>query len=727
MVFIFSTTLFLSAALLMSIQPLFAKSILPLFGGAPQVWNICMMFYQVLLLFGYLFAHWSGKHGRRGVQLHIGLMALPLLVLPISVQIFFGDELLIREPATALLLALLSSVTLPFFVLSTLSPLLQRWLSYTSDEHAQDPYFLYAASNMGSFLGLLSYPLLVEPLWPTEQQSAYWAVLYGVLAVGVVVCAWLVLRQPTQIQQEEKLAVAAVGWRRSCMWVLLAFVPSSAMHAVSMHIVSEVASIPLLWVAPLGLYLLTMVLCFARLQLLPHGWMVKIAPGLILLVLLLLVTSAYEPIGLVLPLHLLGLFVICMLFHGELARMRPPAEQLTWFYIVLAIGGALGGIFNSLLAPMLFNSIIEYPAIMLLAAVLIPAREGVQENESLNFKWGLLPPALMLLAYLVFEWLQTTELIGSSLVGTLGKLFVLVLPFLACYLLLKNRWAFSLATLFCALVAYWVNTDTRVIHAQRTFFGVHTVLHSQSRQQRILMNGVTLHGIQSTEQALNKLPTSYFHPSGPAGQLLGVFGGGFERVAVIGLGAGTLAAYVAPGSQLDFYEIDQAVIDIAENPELFTYVADARQRGVTVDMISGDARLTLGSSSEIYDVLIADAFSSGSMPVHLMTSEALQLFQARLAHDGVMAFNVSNHYLDFKGVLCDLAAESGLACVYRKDDELTPEQRADGKTPSEWLVMTRNLNVANGLLAMGWLPRKASGQRLWRDNYSNIFDAIRRE
>jgi hypothetical protein len=723
MVLVFSTTLFLSAALLMSIQPLFAKAILPLFGGAPQVWNICMMFYQVLLLGGYLFAHWSSRLGRKGIYLQLGLIALPLLMLPIANRVIPGSDFLITRPASALLWVLVSSVALPFFVLSTLSPLLQRWLSYTTSKHAEDPYFLYAASNLGSFLGLLSYPLWIEPLWTTEQQSAYWAMLYGVLMVGVMSCAVVVLRQP-DLNREKQLNVGGVDWRRSGLWLLLAFIPSSAMHAVSMHIVSEVASIPLLWVLPLGIYLLSMVLCFARHQLLPHHWLVSAAPGVVLLVLLLLVTSAFQPIGLVLSLHMLGLFVVCQLFHGELARRRPGSEDLTWFYIVLAVGGAMGGIFNSLLAPTFFDSIVEYPAILLLAVVLLPARSSSAGNKKMAVSWGLLPPAIMLFGFGLFEWLQTAQAIGQPLLGSLGKVVVLVLPFLGCYLLLKNRAAFSLATLCCVVLGYWVNTDTRVIHAQRTFFGVHTVLQAEARQQTLLMNGITVHGIQNTAEEIRGLPATYYHPTGPAGQLLGAFGGGFQQVAVVGLGAGSLAAYFSAGQRLDFFEIDSAVIDIAESTHLFSFVSDARTRGVGIEMIAGDARLTLAQKDGGYDALLVDAFSSGSIPVHLMTAEAIALYLNQMSSDGVLGFHISNHYLDFKDVLCDLAANAELACLYRTDTTLNAELRSEGKSPSEWLVMTTNSNIANGLLSMGWQLRSASEKPLWRDNYSNIFDTL---
>ena len=566
MVALFSTTLFLSAALLMSIQPMFAKIILPFFGGSPQVWNICMMFYQVLLLGGYLFAHWSGnlRSTKMKVYLQIGLMALPMLLLPISARYAFSESMFSSAPIAALLLVLFSSVALPFFVLSTISPLLQKWLSYTDTEHAEDPYFLYAASNMGSFIGLLSYPFIVEPNWVTEVQSDYWTVLYGVLAAGIAACAVVVLRNPRSEKAEKELLHAgSVGRTTTLTWLLFAFIPSSTMHAVSMHMVSEIASIPLLWVVPLGIYLLTMAMCFAHRVLIPHELIVKTAPGAILLILLLLTTRAFDPITLILPLHLFTLFVICMVFHGELARRRPATESLTYYYIILAVGGALGGIFNSLLSPLMFDSILEYPLIMLLAALVLPKRTGVMSRIATRRQgilYGLSPALFMLAAWFSLELLMQQEIVSREQIRFFGNVLVILVPFVICYLLLHNRLAFALGTVLCCLIGSYVNTDTRVIHGERTFFGIHTVLNNPTDRQHVLMNGITLHGIQSTDPELSKLPSTYYHPSGPVGQVLIPLADDIQTAAVIGLGVGSIAAYFEAGQKLDFYEIDPAVI-----------------------------------------------------------------------------------------------------------------------------------------------------------------------
>jgi SAM-dependent methyltransferase/uncharacterized membrane protein YhdT len=732
MVALFSTTLFLSAALLMSIQPMFAKIILPYFGGSPQVWNICMMFYQILLLGGYVFAHWSGnlRSTRFKVGLQITLVLLPAVLLPISAHHDFNEHMFTSAPIVALIVVLLSSVALPFFVLSTISPLLQKWLSYTDTEHADDPYFLYAASNMGSFIGLLSYPFLVEPIWIIEDQSLYWTVLYAVLAAGIIACGICVLRNPrSQQAKKELLHAESITTRTKLVWLLFAFIPSSAMHAVSMHMVSEVASIPLLWVVPLGVYLLTMSMCFAHRVVIPHELIVKIAPGAILLILLLLTARSFDPISLILPLHVFGLFIICMVFHGELARLRPPTESITYYYIVLAVGGALGGIFNALLSPMLFNSIVEYPLILLLSALVIPAR-GIVSRRIVTTRqgllYGLIPGVFMLAAYFGLELLMQQGIVSRQQISFFGNLLVLVIPFIICYLLLHNRAAFAVGTLLCCVVGYYVNSDTRVMHAERTFFGVHTVLNNPTDKQHVLMNGITLHGLQNTEPELRSIPTAYFHPTGPIGQILMPLSSDIKRAAVVGLGIGSLAAYFRPGQELDFYEIDTAVINIAENDEYFTYISDARARGVDVKMIHGDARLTLADARDnSYDVLMMDAFTSGSIPMHLITAEAIRLYKRKLTDQGVIVFQVSNHYLDFKGPLCNLAASADFVCLSMLDIVKNPEFRREGKSNSEYLVMTHSPKALAALAYAGWRQIPPSEKRLWRDNYTNIFDAFK--
>jgi len=735
---IYQAAILLSATLLFLVQPLFARLALPLFGGSPQVWATCMVFFQVALLAGYGYSHFLTRMlaFRRQAVVHGIVLLLPLLALPIAIDpsaVMPSD----RHPEFRFLLILASSVGLPFLVVSTTGPLLQRWFSYTHHRDAADPYFLYAASNVGSMLGLLTYPLLIEPTLALGSQSMLWSISYGVL----ILLTWSAAAAGLQASPSTDDAAARSAAnstesptrhhrfpiRRLLRWVALAFVPSSLMLALTTHVTTDIAVFPLLWVLPLAAYLMTFTLVFARRRLVPHRLMIRILPLLALVLAILLVTEISEPTWLVLLIHG-GFFVVaCLVFHGELAADRPGVGDLTAFYLMMAIGGALGGVFNALVSPALFNAVLEYPITLVLACLLCPPRG----NDSTGFRPAdLLFPAVI--AGLVLGLPRLIDPLFDALgIGGLDLLrtaFVVLAPLIVCYTLVERPIRFGLgvgAWFFAATLLYQQNRG-QVLFADRSFFGVHRVLLNETYEARLLRHGFTVHGMQKTDPALRRMGTAYYHPTGPAGQVFEAFGSRLGDVAIVGLGAGILATYAEAGQQMTYFEIDPLVIDIAEDEDLFTFLADARIRGAAIETRLGDARLTLGDTpSGRFDLLVLDAFSSDAIPVHLLTREALELYFSRLAPRGLLLVHVSNKRLNIRQPLSDLAADAGRVAWYQDNGVESAWEKATGKFPSQWVVLAREEAHLEPLRASGrWRTLPAAGEAVWTDDYSNILGLL---
>jgi SAM-dependent methyltransferase len=818
---LFALTLFVSATLLFLVQPMIGKILLPMLGGTPAVWNTCMVFFQALLLAGYAYAHattaWLGV--RRQALLHLGVLLLPFLTLGLTVDRGLLDY---REgnPIPGLLLALLLSVGLPFFVVSASAPLLQKWFAGTGHPAARDPYFLYGASNLGSMLALFGYPAVVERHLTLASQRLVWQVGYGVLVLLTALCAACLWR--ARPAAADLWAAAGKGkdespppaWARRLRWVLLAFVPSSLMLGATTYMTTDVAPIALLWVLPLGLYLLTFILVFSRLPAAVHRAMVTLLPFLVLVLVFLMVSEAPLWIGWKIVIHLAVLFVAAMVCHGELARDRPPPRYLTGFYLWMSVGGVLGGLFNALAAPVIFNGIVEYPVALVLACLLMPSLEEKKEGRAglafgtvaMGFFLGA--GAALLAAGLGRSdldfgavagrdglWLVAAVLAALALVrvyaagdreeraarwldlglpaglGVLAAGLVLALPlagvslglerlsvwfvnassgwlpprilrffypdsngpiFLAAFVVpvvlctfFINRplrfglgvGALLLANSFCDLL----DGDVRL--RQRSFFGV---LHvSDGRGFRRLEHGTTLHGQQRLRwsdgtlaagaagplaapdpfaaavllaagqdawQHPGREPQTYFHRTGPIGQVFGAYQDRLSgrHVGLIGLGSGTLASYGQPGQKVTYYEIDPLVKRIAYDRSYFTYVQDALDRGVKLDVVLGDARLKLeerarDDSAEKLALLVVDAFSSDAIPIHLITRQALAIYLDNLAPDGLLAFHISNRYLDLEPVLGNLAEAAGLVGFIQNDWE----SDVPGKTASSWVILAR--------------------------------------
>lgn len=721
----FTLTLFVSAALLFLIQPLFARMLLPLLGGSPSVWNTCMVFFQAALLAGYAAAHalpsWLGV--RRHALLHLVLMAAALAVLPLTLPpgwIPPADG----TPVLWLLGVLSVSVGLPFFVVATSGPLLQRWFAQTSHPRASDPYFLYAASNAGSLLGLLCYPLLLEPWLPLAEQSRLWTGGYLLLLLLTAGCAAILLlsgkRQQGLTSSESSLARRAskVAWR----WLLLAFVPSSLLLSVTTYLTTDIAAVPLLWVAPLSLYLLTFILAFNRWPPLPFHFLARWSPLLMLILAVLLLTEATDPVWAVLPLHLLGLFWIGLVCHGQLARERPPARELTAFYLWIALGGVLGGVFNALLAPLIFDRLVEYPLVLVLACLLLPSYQTNQLPA--NWRDVLLPAIVggLTASLVVVVWML-------DLPGALGVAVIFSVPAILCYTFHERPLRFGLGIGAMLLAsALYPGVHGQIEYRERSFFAAHRVTRDPLGEFRRLVHGNTIHGQQHLDPARRREALTYYHRTGPAGKTLLTLRDDprSNRIAFIGMGAGALASYGQNGQHWTFFEIDPAVVRMARDLGLFTYLADS---DAEIDVVLGDGRLSLERSDEKFGLIVIDAFTSDSIPTHLLTREALRIYREHLTPDGLLLFHISNRYLNLEPIVARLAAdaEPAMTCYAWSDRSVDRTEQENGKQPSHWMLLaSRPEDAAKVVQRSMWqrvepLPETP----VWRDDYTNLLRAFR--
>jgi hypothetical protein len=761
---LYALTLFAGATLLFVMQPMVGKMILPLLGGTPAVWSTCMVFFQAALLGGYAYAHASTARLRpsRQALLHLVVLAVPLAVLPLAVnpRLLRGGE---ANPVLDVLTLLSVSVGLPFLVVSATAPLLQKWFTQTGHPAARDPYFLYAASNLGSMLALLGYPTLVEPRLPLQgpgwlTQTTLWTTGYGVLAMLTALCALTLWWKPAGAAAVEAGADAPVeprpGWRRRLHWIALAFVPSSLLLGATTYITTDLAAVPLLWVLPLAIYLLTFILAFGRWPRALHRVVVAITLPLVLVVIFLMVSALPERIWVIVLWHFGLLFVIALACHGALALDRPAPRYLTEFYLLISVGGVLGGLFNALLAPLIFSSLIEYPLVMVLACVLLRAGRGearlglgpgaardaglvaavtalalvlYSESATLRVDFSFLARVLEWSSARVGEWLDPIE-------RPLNKVLIYGPPLVLAWLLRRRPLHLGLALAAVLLVSGFVDArNNDQIRQSRSFFGVLRI--SRDRDEKgytELRHGTTLHGRQSLEPSRRTEPISYYQRKGPVGQLFTELDrrSGAVRMAVIGLGTGTLAAYARPGDRVTFYEIDRLVRDVAFDPRYFTYAADARDRGASLRMELGDARIRMDAvrrerPEEQYDVILVDAFTSDAIPVHLLTREALRLYFDVLAPRGIVALHISNRYLRLEPVVANLAVDRGYARMLQHGD--TGDVR--GGVEASWILLARRpedfgeLASDSRWTAAALDPEPAVGT--WTDDFHNLLSVFK--
>jgi SAM-dependent methyltransferase len=682
---LYALTIVVSAFLLFQVQPVIAKIILPWFGGSAAVWTVCMLFFQMALLLGYLYAHALVRYLKPRTQMlvHAGLLLVSALALPVYPNASW-KPLSGEEPTLRILGLLAMTVGLPYFLLSTTGPLLQAW--YARRFRGAMPYRLYALSNAGSMFALLSYPVLFEPVFTTHQQAWMWSAAYGVF---VVLCGGLALLAGPEARgqgpggddaEAEPEAVEKPSAKHYLMWLLLPAVASLLLLAITNHLSQNVAAIPFLWVLPLSIYLLTFILCFEG-----SGWyrrnpylqLLAVALGAMAYALSVDSTGSV-PIRVMVPMFAMGLFTCCMVCHGELARLKPDPRYLTHFYVMIAAGGALGGLLVGLVAPRLFNALYEMPLGLVACAVLVV---WVLRQDG-ELKWFR-------------RWRQPAPIVAAVLTVALA--------------------------VFVGMQIRDSVRGTRVL--VRNFYGALKVRDSGPATQldatRTLTHGTINHGEQFLNPARRDLPTTYYGPNTGVGLTIRERGKSRAiRVGVIGLGTGTIAAYGRQGDYYRFYEINPLVLRLAHTE--FSFLPDCRAK---VDVAMGDARLSLERESpENFDVLAVDAFSSDSIPVHLLTLEAMLVYFRHLRPDGVLAVHISNRYLDLEPVLAGETRATGkIARVVDTDDDDT--QDVFGAT---WVLITSPASGFRGeeLKDSAEIESKRT-VRLWTDDYSNLFRIVK--
>ena len=716
---LFAVPILLSAALLFLLQLVFARMVLPLLGGSASVWSTSMVFYQAVLLAGYAYAHLvpARLNMRAQMTVHGVLLLAPLLVLPFHVPSGWlpppGSD-----PTAWTLGVLAVGAGLPFFAVATTSPLLQKWFAASGHPRSGDPYFLYAAGNAGSLAGLLSYPFLIERSSTLVQQANGWAIGYGILVPAVAIAAWIALRHTprTAVMKGPANLSATPSGRRRARWVLCAMVPSSLMLSVTTYISSDLAAVPLLWVLPLALYLATFILAFSRRGTAMLNGFRRLLP-IVLVALAVAISAGFnQPVFVFIAMHLAGFFVISLVCHGQAAADRPPPDRLTEFYFWLSLGGVLGGLLNTLIAPQLFDGMAEYHLMLIAAAALgIPVSEfrgTVLRRRCLD----LVLPALL------------AVLLAARFVGDAGPprlLLAIALPGLLCWMLSRHRVRFSLGLAAVLFTSYFGESLRGfLLHTERSYFGINRVYEVEGRFHW-LIHGTTLHGLQCMDPARRALPQGYYHPAGPLGEVFAAYRTDLNGpIAVAGLGAGAIAAYGRSQQEMTFFEIDPAVQRIASNPKFFTYLRDSQ---ASVRVVLGDARLSLQAVPDAYyQFIILDAYSSDAIPVHLLTREALQLYLLKLRPGGLLAFHISNLHFDLQPVVAALMRDASLPCLYGDDGGAEENSATTGLMPSRWAVAARREADLAPLLKSGnWLPDpdKAAG-RVWTDDYSSLVDLL---
>lgn len=742
---LFAIAIFMAAALLFVVQPMVARMVLPVLGGSPAVWNTAMVFFQAALLAGYLYAHLLTRRlGAKGqVIVHGVVLLLPLAALPIALPHWTPPAT--KFPVLWALLIFAVTVGLPFTVVATTGPLLQRWFSRTSHRSGQDPYFLYAASNVGSLLALLGYPFLFEPALGLRLQSVAWSIGYGVFALLAISCGVVMLRRPAPVESvttsaeevPDQAADKPVTWRRRVTWVALAFVPSSLMLGVTQHISTDIAAVPLLWVIPLSIYLLTFIIAFSATWRPGLGSSVKLFPVIACALAVAFLIQAREPAILLIVMHLVVLFLGAMLCHTRLADDRPDVSHVTEFYLLVALGGVLGGAFNAILAPLIFTQLLEYPIAIALVGLMMPPRAKQGQGlvpPKLDHALDLIVPAALAL----FLYLGAAAL-GSATHGLIGQLVMIGLPVLVVYLTSRRPIRFSLSLgAVLVLAELMPGMDARIVLRQRTFFGYYRVVEepgSAEEPRRFrLLHGTTSHGVQLDDPRRADTPTSYYTEDGPVGDVMRFLQDRrpTHRGAIVGLGIGSLAAYARKGDHLTYYEIDPAVREIAENERFFTFIPHAIARGAEIDYEIGDARLTLSRSpDDAFDFIVVDAFSSDAIPIHLLTTEAIELYFRKIRENGVLVLHISNRHLDLEPVVQAIAHRLGLKAIVRADNT-EPEINPLARSASTWVVLARQgtdltaLRRMRGAAARGWWrPLEARpGLRAWTDDHADVMSVF---
>lgn len=720
---LFIAVVLVGSFLLFLIQPMFARMVLPRLGGSPSVWNVAMLFYQGALLGGYLYAHALQRFSMKTqVLLHLALLGLAALFLPIAAADWLPDPGT-TPPALWLLALLAVSIGPVFFMVSSQAPLMQAWFAKSDDPAASAPTFLYAASNAGSLAALLAYPLIVEPTTRLATQGLGWSLGFGLLLVLVGLSGAAVLRRPaTRIATVAAVAAPVTNAQR-LRWTILALVPSGLLLSTTTHLTTDLMAMPLLWVIPLAAYLLSFIIAFSPGGARGTAIAVAMTPALLIVVCTsVFMGGAYAFASAIASVVLL--LAVSVALHGTLAAEQPAPAKLTEFYLWISVGGALGGLFCALVAPLLFNWGYEHPILLLAAALLVPAVPVLEPRSTIGGVLLRLSPLLSL----------ALSLLAMRLSGGLPLVLVSAPIFLLAAVSTGRRWLFAahILMLMLALGGWKQLASVGVVDRTRSFFGIYATSDSPDGSRRTLSHGTTVHGVESLAPETLLRPTTYYAPQSGVGRVFAaapaLFGAN-ARMAFVGLGSGTLACYAQPGQTWTAFEIDPAVIGIARDRKLFRYIDKCKPE---MEIIVGDARLMLSrTKTGSFDVLAVDAFSSDAIPLHLMTQEAFAVYGRALADDGVLMVHITNRFLDLEPVVAAIARAEGWSARARHFTPPAGQAKGAFDTKSNWIIMARTPERLDAVIAAtggqpgDWIAlRERPGMAAWSDDFASILPVL---
>jgi hypothetical protein len=741
---IFAVSLFTSAILLFWVQPLIAKALLPSFGGVPEVWGGCVLFFQTVIVAAYGYVILLNKlfDLRRQVIIHVALLVLTaFLALPLNLGVRQSDWLYNYSPILSVLTELIVKLGLPAFALAALSPLLQAWIAQIYPGFGQSVYSLYAVSNAGSLAATLGYPFLVEPALSLNRQAGVWTGIYVAYLLAVIASACMVwwMGKAARLKDHNILASAdepgdeteAPGGSR-WKWLLLSAIPTSLLLGVTNYVTSTIAPTPLLWLAPLSLYLLAFILAFSsrsgRWKFRPEAFV----PGMALLLTLTIVAEATQPAWALALLHLAAFFILTAATTYELAAAKPSVGRLPEYYFMIAAGGWLGGAFNMFLAPQVFDKFWEYPLMIILACIVCMWDKRTRPAPLTILQDGIYALCIGALILLLARFAAFLSLEDVARVA-----LVFGIPMVLVNHLFRNRplrfaLAIGVTTIAGALIS---ETLTGTLYSSRNFFGALRVTSTPHLELNSLIHGNSVHGKQFTNEDRRCDPISHYYPEGPVGDIIKAFeiSPTAKSVAVIGLGVGTMASYAQPGHEWTFYELNPEIIKIARNKDHFTYLSDCAR--VEIKIVTGDARLKLSEALDSsFGLIVLDAFNSNVIPTHLLTREAIGLYLSKLSKNGLLVFHVSNRSVDLRPVLATAADEAGAECLWRQDSGISPVR---GDDASEWVVLVPRTNTLESLKhLLKWenitseFPRGTENTRgiqgtVWTDDYASLIKVIR--
>lgn len=716
MAIIFAIPIFLASFSLFLLEPLVGKLLLPSFGGTPAIWNTCLVFFQMALLAGYFISAILIRIRTTLVQvvLIVALMTMPLFLESFS-AFSIGTIGKSSSPVMTLITWLCLTIGLPFVTISILPSAIQSWFSKVSG-HKIAPYRLYAASNAGSLIGLLSYPFLFERFFGLKDQIEIWKNLYLALIASILLIGLFAAAKGVEIinDTDREHEGASPTLSQVFSWVGLAAIPSALLLGVTTFLLTDLVSLPLLWIVPLVIYLITYVIAFGIKTTQWNSRLVIPTSFTAILATICFFLDLSTPLWFLLTLHLLLFYLLAQLCHCKLAASAPTPKFLGRFYVALALGGVVGGLSIQLLAPLLFSRAIEYPLTIGLALVVLAGVRIVRQE--LGFLRIYIVPGVLILGVFAGGMLSP----ALSFVSGYGIAAILL------YSLSRQRGAFALSFLVFVIAACWVPSPLgRTIDVRRSFYGITRTVISDEGRAHAVVHGSTIHGVQMTKDRERCVPTSYFHPTAPVGKLLSNLeskSGSTRRISVLGLGVGSLICYARGDDTWVFHEINPDMKDVAEDPRLFTFMTNAPTKNYRVEL--GDGRLTLADETENFDAIFLDAFTSDAIPVHLLTVEAVHGYLSKLNDGGLLVFQVSSRYFELEPFVTAAGAANGLLSWVANDLTLTPEQALEGKRASQWIVLSKDRTNEELLRHAGFTPAPESSTAAWTDDRSNPLDAL---